>query len=73
MPPTAIGAFDLREYSMGKKMVIWDWNGTILDDIQICFDIANTMRSARSMPPIPDLVSYRDPGDRVLPGHGLYL
>ncbi|MBQ2770603.1 MAG: HAD family hydrolase [Clostridia bacterium] len=45
---------------MEKKMVIWDWNGTILDDIQICFDIANTMRSARSMPPIPDLVSYRD-------------
>ena len=45
---------------MKTKMVIWDWNGTILDDTRICFEIANTMRESRGMPPIPDMIAYRN-------------
>ena len=30
--------------------VIWDWNGTILDDIDLCVDIINRVLSKRSLP-----------------------
>lgn len=33
-----------------KKLVIWDWNGTILDDLDICMSSINTMFARRGMP-----------------------
>lgn len=41
------------------KLLIWDWNGTLLDDTKLCFDIANDMRVERSMDPLPDMNAYR--------------
>ena len=41
------------------KMVIWDWNGTLLDDTQLCYDIANRMRAERGMPVMHDVSEYR--------------
>lgn len=32
--------------------VIWDWNGTILDDVDACVDAANRMLSPRRLPPL---------------------
>jgi phosphoglycolate phosphatase len=32
--------------------VIWDWNGTLLDDIQACVDAINILLKARSFPEI---------------------
>lgn len=31
------------------KHVIWDWNGTLLDDVELCVDVINRMLSSRSM------------------------
>ncbi len=41
------------------ELVIWDWNGTLLDDTLLCYGIANEMRAARGMPPLPDVDVYR--------------
>ena len=38
--------------------VIWDWNGTLLDDRAFCVDIMNGMLARRGMPPI-DECAYR--------------
>lgn len=40
-------------------LVIWDWNGTLLDDTEVCFAIANEMRLSRGMDPMANLESYR--------------
>lgn len=40
-------------------LVIWDWNGTILDDTAVCYGIANRMRVERGMEPMPDIDVYR--------------
>lgn len=36
----------LKEYST----IIWDWNGTLLDDSQCCVDIVNVFLRERSLP-----------------------
>ena len=41
------------------KHIIWDWNGTLVDDAQRCVDIMNGIRSKRSMSLIT-LDEYRD-------------
>ena len=41
------------------RHIIWDWNGTLVDDAQRCVDIMNGIRSKRSMPLI-SLEEYRD-------------
>ncbi|GHU67098.1 putative phosphatase [Clostridia bacterium] len=39
--------------------VIWDWNGTLLDDVDACIDTENTLLSARGMLLI-DKARYRE-------------
>jgi phosphoglycolate phosphatase len=34
------------------KHIIWDWNGTLLDDVWLCVDIMNTMLQKRNKPRI---------------------
>jgi phosphoglycolate phosphatase len=41
------------------KTIIWDFNGTLLDDMQVCIDCMNTMLKDRNLPAI-DLKWYRD-------------
>ncbi|NLI53317.1 MAG: HAD family hydrolase [Clostridiales bacterium] len=45
----------LRNYDL----VIWDWNGTLLDDTEMCYRIANEMLVERGMSPLPQLEDYR--------------
>jgi phosphoglycolate phosphatase len=40
--------------------IIWDWNGTLLDDVELCFSCINTLLINRGLPPIKDIYSYRD-------------
>lgn len=40
------------------KHVIWDWNGTILDDSKLCAEIINNILAKRNLPPIT-LEEYR--------------
>ena len=44
---------------MKPELIIWDWNGTILDDALVCKTIANTMLSERGIPTLPDMDAYR--------------
>lgn len=39
--------------------VIWDWNGTLLDDLEISMGITNRMLAARGLPQL-DTESYRE-------------
>lgn len=36
----------------GIKFILWDWNGTLLDDIQLCLDTVNPMLQRRGHPPL---------------------
>lgn len=40
-------------------LVIWDWNGTLLDDTQMCYVIANEMLIERGMAPMGHVDNYR--------------
>ena len=40
--------------------VIWDFNGTILDDVRLCIHCVNTMLADRGLPVIPDEAAYRE-------------
>ncbi|MBE6690393.1 MAG: HAD family hydrolase [Ruminococcaceae bacterium] len=40
--------------------VIWDFNGTILNDIQIGIESTNLMLSQRGLPVLPDVEAYRE-------------
>ncbi len=40
-------------------LVIWDWNGTLLDDTATCYQIANEMCMERGMTPMPSIDYYR--------------
>ena len=40
-------------------LVIWDWNGTLLDDTALCYQIANEMRLERGMESMRGIEEYR--------------
>ncbi len=40
-------------------LVIWDWNGTLLDDTELCYQIANEMRLERGMASMRGIEEYR--------------
>lgn len=39
--------------------IIWDWNGTLLDDVALCVEVMNGMLNRRGMRPI-DAAGYRE-------------
>ena len=43
---------------MRPKLLIWDWNGTILDDMEFTYQIENDMLRRRGMHTIPDRAFY---------------
>lgn len=42
-----------------RKTIFWDWNGTLLDDTQVCIDAMNTLLRERDLNEL-DAVRYRD-------------
>ena len=34
------------------KHVIWDWNGTLLDDAVLCVEVMNVVLARRKLPPL---------------------
>ncbi len=40
--------------------LIWDFNGTVLDDVRHGINCVNPMLKARGLPTIPDVETYRD-------------
>jgi phosphoglycolate phosphatase len=47
--------------SMGRKYthIIWDFNGTVLDDVALSIRCVNRMLEKRGLTPVPDEASYR--------------
>lgn len=45
---------------MGKKYthIIWDWNGTLLNDIDLSVEVINKMLMKRSMKPLKSIEAY---------------
>ena len=41
------------------KYVIWDWNGTLLDDIDICVNVMNKLLKERDMP-LSNINNYKN-------------
>ena len=39
--------------------VVWDWNGTLLDDVQVSYRTVNRVLAQNGYAPIPDLETYR--------------
>ncbi len=39
-----------------KKVIIWDWNGTLLDDVDFCVDCINVLLKNRKLPLIDSVV-----------------
>lgn len=53
-------AIDLGEHmTESEKHILWDWNGTLLDDVVVCIDCMNIMLEKRNLPQI-DRQTYRD-------------
>lgn len=44
---------------MKPQLCIWDWNGTLLDDVQVCVDTMNAILGKRALP-LLDLARYRE-------------
>ena len=44
---------------MKGKRIVWDWNGTLLDDRDLCNGVLNTMLEKRGIPPV-DPARYRE-------------
>lgn len=43
----------------GIDCLVWDWNGTLLDDVQLCVDALNALCAKRNLPRV-SLQEYRD-------------
>ncbi len=46
--------------SARQRHLIWDWNGTLLDDRWLCIDVVNAMLEARRLPAIDPIVYRRE-------------
>ncbi len=42
-----------------KKIIVWDWNGTLLDDAGYCVDCINVLLKKRGLP-VVDTATYKD-------------
>jgi phosphoglycolate phosphatase len=49
----------MGKFNKLKKTIIWDFNGTLLNDMQVCIDCMNIMLKERYIPAL-DLNRYRD-------------
>lgn len=43
---------------MGVTHVIWDWNGTLFDDLGCCIDVANRLLSEFDLPTLDGVAAY---------------
>lgn len=41
------------------KKIVWDWNGTLFDDIDLCLECINTLLSHHGLDRLPDKEAYR--------------
>ena len=46
------GYYNMNILKSGYKHIIWDWNGTLLDDVDVVINVMNSLLAKRSMPVI---------------------
>lgn len=46
------GYYNMNILKSGYKHIIWDWNGTLLDDVDVVINVMNSLLVKRSMPVI---------------------
>ncbi len=44
---------------MKYDTLVWDWNGTLFDDLPISLDVINALLASEDLPPLPDEAAYR--------------
>ena len=42
------------------RCIVWDWNGTLLNDVQVAFSAMNAMLSRRGLPLMESVAKYRE-------------
>lgn len=42
------------------KKIVWDWNGTLLDDVDLCFSCINRLLVNHDLKPLDTLDQYRE-------------
>ena len=42
------------------KTVVWDWNGTLLDDVEVCIETVNAMLRQRNLPTLESVDQYQN-------------
>lgn len=42
------------------KRIVWDWNGTLFNDVDLCFDCINRLLVNHRLSPLKDLDAYRN-------------
>lgn len=45
---------------MNKKYIIWDWNGTLLDDVDLCLETINQLLDNYHLEPFKSMKQYRE-------------
>lgn len=45
---------------MNVLKIVWDWNGTLLDDVQLCLSCINNTLAFADLPPLSGLDRYRE-------------
>ena len=45
---------------MRPELILWDWNGTLLDDVELCVDALNRLLADFGYPQRYDLAQYRE-------------
>ena len=45
---------------MKPELILWDWNGTLLDDVALCVDALNRLLERHGYTQRYDLASYRE-------------
>ena len=45
---------------MRPELILWDWNGTLLDDVDLCVDALNRLLAGFGYPQRYDLAQYRE-------------
>lgn len=41
------------------KFVVWDWNGTLFDDVSVCIECLNTLLKRHDLPVVDNLETYK--------------
>ena len=45
---------------MAVSTVLWDWNGTLINDVPLCFDILNRLLTRHGYAPVQNVAAYKN-------------